>query len=95
MPEIGIDPKDPLPYKAGEEVYVEPTDAEPGQHPQHGKLIGLNTNKVVIELENGLRVHFPRIGYIIHRSADLPVKTVVEKVMDAVGLGTSSVSSAS
>ncbi|KAF7189102.1 hypothetical protein HII31_09524 [Pseudocercospora fuligena] len=95
IPDIGIDTKDPLQYKAGDELYVEPTDAEPGQHPQHGKLVGLNTNKVVIELENGLRVHFPRIGYIIHRSADLPVKTVVEKVMDAVGLGQgSSVSAA-
>lgn len=68
MPDIGIDEKDPLQYQAGEDVYVEPTDAEPGQHPQHGKLRGLDHNKVVIELENGLRVHFPRIGYIIHRA---------------------------
>jgi hypothetical protein len=86
MPDVGIDAKDPLGYKAGEEVYVEPTDAEPGQHPQHGKLLGLNKNKVVIELENGLRMHFPRIGYIIHRSADVPVKTAVEKAKEAIGL---------
>jgi hypothetical protein len=86
LPDIGIDAKDPLGYKAGEEVYVEPTDAEPGAHPQHGKLLGLNHNKVVIELENGLRMHFPRIGYIIHRSADVPVKSVVQKAAEAVGL---------
>ncbi|SMQ47363.1 unnamed protein product [Zymoseptoria tritici ST99CH_3D7] len=83
MPDIGIDAKDPLGYKAGEEVYVEPTDADPGQHPQHGKLLGLNMNKVVIELENGLRMHFPRIGYVVHRSSDMPI---VEKAKEAIGI---------
>ncbi|SMR47146.1 unnamed protein product [Zymoseptoria tritici ST99CH_3D1] len=83
MPDIGIDAKDPLGYKAGEEVYVEPTDADPGQHPQHGKLLGLNMNKVVIELENGLRMHFPRIGYVVHRSSDMPI---VKKAKEAIGL---------
>lgn len=86
MPDIGIDANDPLGYQAGEEVYVEPTDAEPGQHPQHGKLRGLDHNKVVIELHNGLRVHFPRIGYIIHRAKDAQGNSILDKVKEAVGL---------
>lgn len=86
IPDIGVDPKDPLGFQAGEEVYVEPTDADPGAHPQHGKLLGLNTKKIVIELENGLRMHFPRIGYIAHRATDAEGKSVLQQVRDAVGL---------
>lgn len=84
MPAIGIDEADPLGYKAGEEVYIEPTDAEPGRHPQHGRLQGLNHEKVVIELENGLRMHFPRIGYIIHRAKDEQGKSVLESLYETV-----------
>lgn len=29
------------------------------------KLVGLTRKEVVVELENGLRVHFPRIGTIV------------------------------
>lgn len=86
MPDIGIDAKDPLQYTVGEDVYVEPTDADPGAHPQHGKLCGLNTKKVVIELENGLRMHFPRIGYVIHRANDAEAKTLLQQAKEAVGL---------
>lgn len=86
MPDIGIDEKDPLHYQAGEEVYVEPTDADPGQHPQYGKLRGLNHNKVVIELSSGLRVHFPRVGYIIHRAKDAQGNSILEKLKGAIGL---------
>lgn len=86
LPEIGVDAKDPLQLTAGQEVYVEPTDADPGAHPQHGKLRGLNTKKVVIELENGLRLHFPRIGYIVHSAMDVEGKSVLQKARERVGL---------
>lgn len=86
MPDIGVDAKDPLQYSAGEAVYVEPTDADPGAHPQEGKLVGLNTKKVVIELENGLRIHFPRVGYVVHRATDAEGKSVLEKAKVALGL---------
>lgn len=85
LEDIGVDHTDPLGYQAGEEVYIEPTDAVPGQHPQHGKLRGLNSNKVVIELDNGLRVHFPRIGYVIHRAVDAEGKSVLETLKAAAG----------
>lgn len=86
MPDIGVDSKDPLGFQAGEEVYVEPTDADPGAHPQHGKLIGLSTKKIVIELENGLRIHFPRIGYIAHRSTAAEAKSLLQQAKEVVGL---------
>lgn len=86
MPDIGVDAKDPLQYTSGEEVYVEPTDADPGAHPQQGKLVGLNTKKVVVELENGLRIHFPRIGYVIHRATDEEGKSILAKAKEVLGL---------
>lgn len=86
LPSIPIDPKDPLKFSAGQEVYVEPTDADPGAHPQHGKLIGLSSKKCVIELENGLRMHFPRIGYIVHSAEDEEGKGIVQKARERLGL---------
>ena len=67
-PEVGIDGTDPLQFKGGEQVSVEMTDATPGHHPQEGKLVGLNASRVVLQLETGLRVHFPRIGYAVKRA---------------------------
>ena len=38
----------------------------PGSHPQAGKLVGTTADEVVIEVGNdGVRLHFPRIGYIV------------------------------
>lgn len=39
--------------------------ARPGQNPQKGKLNGLSNREIVIELDNGIRLHFPRINYRI------------------------------
>ena len=64
--DIGIDASDPTGLKAGQDVQVGTTDdAEPGNMMQHGKLVGLGRREIVIELENGLRIHFPRIGYSV------------------------------
>lgn len=68
MPDIGIDAKDTLALKAGERVSIEASDAVPGTHPQYGKLVGLNKAKTVIELENGLRMHFPKVGYFVEKA---------------------------
>jgi len=65
--DIGVDPSDPLGFKGGEEVDVEMTDATPGYYPQAGRLIGLSSSRIVVQVENGLRIHFPRVGYVAKR----------------------------
>lgn len=39
----------------------------PGSHPQYGKLVGTSIDEVVIETDSGVRVHFPKIGYIVRK----------------------------
>nr|OQO29789.1 hypothetical protein B0A51_03704 [Rachicladosporium sp. CCFEE 5018] len=68
LPDIGVDTSDVLGLQANDAVVVEAGDAKPGNCPQHGKLVGLNKVKFVIELENGLRVHFPKVGYFIKKA---------------------------
>ncbi|KZM20194.1 uncharacterized protein EKO05_0001098 [Ascochyta rabiei] len=63
--DIGVNEKDPIGFKAGTHVTVESGDTEPGAHPQKGKLVGLNDKETVVELKNGIRLHFPRIGYVV------------------------------
>jgi len=64
--DIGVDPNDPTGLKAGADVVVEANDdAEPGISRQEGKLVGLQKREVVLELDNGLRLHFPRIGFVL------------------------------
>jgi hypothetical protein len=69
MPDIGVDSDDTLNVESGDWIAIEPSDAKPGTHPQFGKLIGLNKTKTVIEIKNGLRLHFPKVGYFV-RNAD-------------------------
>ncbi|KAK3109316.1 hypothetical protein LTR53_017563 [Teratosphaeriaceae sp. CCFEE 6253] len=66
-PDIGVDATDPLHLSVGDAVAVEMTDATPGYCPQEGTLIGLSMTRIVLGLENGLRVHFPRVGYAVRR----------------------------
>lgn len=70
LPDIGVDTDDALGLKMGEWISVEASDAKPGTYPQHGKLVGLNKMKTVIELKNGLRLHFPKVGYFVSRATD-------------------------
>ncbi|CAF0981637.1 unnamed protein product [Didymodactylos carnosus] len=65
-PVSGVDSNDPLLLKEGDQVVINSTDAKP-THPQEGKLIGLNGKETVIELDNGIHVHFPRIGYRVEK----------------------------
>lgn len=70
MPLVGIDTNDPLNLQGGERVAIEPSDAKPGTHPQFGKLVGLSKTKTVIELKNGLRLHFPKVGYFVRAAEE-------------------------
>jgi hypothetical protein len=70
MPDIGVDSDDTLDVKAGNWIAIEASDAKPGTHPQFGKLIGLNKTKTVIELKNGLRLHFPKVGYFVRKAEE-------------------------
>lgn len=64
--EIGVDEKDPTGLKAGQQVYVQTSDDNaPENAQQHGKLVGLGPRRIVLELSNGLRIHFPRVGYAV------------------------------
>ncbi|TKA67375.1 hypothetical protein B0A55_08753 [Friedmanniomyces simplex] len=57
---------DALGLAAGTSVTVESTDAKPGAHVQAGKLVGTSPSEVVLEVGNdGVRLHLPRIGYIV------------------------------
>ncbi|KAK5137132.1 hypothetical protein LTR08_000637 [Meristemomyces frigidus] len=57
---------DPYGLEVGTRVTIESFDAAPGAHPQAGKLVGTTADEVVIEVGNdGVRLHFPRIGYIV------------------------------
>lgn len=39
--------------------------ATPGKHPQAGKLVGTSKEEIVLALESGVRLHFPREGYVL------------------------------
>lgn len=71
MPDIGVDSSDTLNLKTGDWIAIEASDAKPGTHPQFGKLVGLNKTRTVIELKkNGLRLHFPKVGYHVRKAQE-------------------------
>jgi len=74
--DTGIEQGDPLDIEAGTPVIVESMDSEPGSHPQVGKLVGTTRHEVILELDGGIRVHFPRQGYIVRKDGGgvLPVQ---------------------
>lgn len=65
---LSVDEQDPLGISEGTKVSIESTDSTPGSHPQVGKLVGTNRKEIVIQLENGLRLHFPRLGYVVRKA---------------------------
>nr|POE78079.1 hypothetical protein CFP56_09720 [Quercus suber] len=66
--DIGIISKDPLDISAGTNVTVENFDTVPGTFPQAGKLIGSSQHEFVLELDSGIRLHYPHIGYIVRKA---------------------------
>ncbi|KAL2075248.1 hypothetical protein VTL71DRAFT_191 [Oculimacula yallundae] len=59
---------DPLRLPIGEKVTIETTDSTAGSSPQYGKLASLRIDTVAVELENQLRIHFPRRGVIVKKA---------------------------
>jgi len=59
---LSVDPKDALGLSEGTLVSVETVDDATGENKQFGKLIGVTRKEVIVSLDNGIRVHFPRIG---------------------------------
>ena len=39
--------------------------ALPHENPQLGALVGSSVEELVLELENGVRLHYPRLGYLV------------------------------
>ena len=64
---LKVDPNDALGFAEGTPVFIESTDAAPGSESQEGLLVGLSKTETVIELENGLRLHFPRRGFFVRK----------------------------
>lgn len=69
-PSMNVDEKDPLGIHSGTDVIVESRDTKPGAHPQEGRLVGLYPHQFVLQLESGVRLHFPRAGYIVRPRSD-------------------------
>lgn len=64
--EIGVDEKDITGLKHGQKVFVQTSDDNTPQNArQKGTLVGLGDRRIVIQLDNGLRMHFPRVGYAV------------------------------
>ena len=66
---LTVDEEDPLGLKAGEEVEVWPLDSG-FNHREHGLLVGLNQDEVVLNTKTELRgeeirLHFPRTNFRI------------------------------
>lgn len=53
--------------KVGEKVAVNQTDADK-THPVEGKLVHLGINKIVVEVDSGVRVHLPRAGQKVEKA---------------------------
>jgi hypothetical protein len=67
--DIGVREGDLTGCKKGDMVAVVTTDdTKPGNMAQKGKLCGLDNKEIVVELENGIRLHFSRIGYAIKKA---------------------------
>lgn len=67
--DIGVDESDATGFKKGDKVQIATTDdTTPGNMPQYGTLVGLDRHQQVVELDNGLRIHFSRIGYSLKKA---------------------------
>lgn len=67
-PSVSVSKDDPLGIAQGAAVVVESADTKPGAHPQFGKLAGTSAHEIVIALDTGVQLHFPRSGYIVREN---------------------------
>lgn len=67
--DMGINASDPLKLRKNQLVEVWPTDSGV-RHRDRGQLIGLNDDEVVIAIDTGVRLHFPRTGFRVAAAGD-------------------------
>ncbi|KAM0721388.1 hypothetical protein Q7P37_002312 [Cladosporium fusiforme] len=65
---VSVAKDDPLKIAQGADVTVESADTKPGAHPQAGKLAGTSAHEIMLALESGVQLHFPRSGYLVRES---------------------------
>jgi hypothetical protein len=67
--ETEFDVNDALKLKKGDLVAVDMADdlGRSGRPPQVGRVVGLDPMQIILELENGIMVHFPRIGIVVKK----------------------------
>lgn len=66
-----VDGSDPLGLQSGTEVEVYPTDSGFSGR-DHGSLVALSEEEVVVNLQNGIRLHCPRSGFRVKKSSTNP-----------------------
>lgn len=67
--EKDVDPmKSQSNLRKGDHVELFPTDSG-SAHIEKGTLVGLTEDEIVIRLDNGLRLHTPRIGFRVRQIA--------------------------
>jgi hypothetical protein len=47
-----------------------PHSTKPGLFPQYGKLVGTTEHEVILGLDSGVQLHFPKIGYIVREAGN-------------------------
>lgn len=67
--DVGVQEGDPLGISSGTPVTIESMDSKPGSHPQAGKLVGATKKEVVLEVDDGIHLHFPREGYVVREAS--------------------------
>lgn len=65
--ESGISSQEPQQLSVGDRVELYPTDSG-FNNKDHGKLSSLTDDEIVIQLENGVRIHTPRAGFRVGRA---------------------------
>ena len=43
---------------------------KPNLFPQHGKLVGTTKHEVILGLDSGVQLHFPKIGYVVREAGN-------------------------
>ena len=67
--EVGVSASDPLRLHKDQLVEVWPTDSG-FRHRDRGRLIGLTEDEVVVVVDTGVRLHFPRTGFRVAAADD-------------------------
>jgi hypothetical protein len=67
--DLGFDPDDSMQLQKGDIVAIYMSDDldRSGRAPQLGELQGLNHSEVVVQVQDGIRLHFPRRGTVIRK----------------------------